>query len=188
MPILAEKDGITRRMGDKQWKRLVGQGKEKGYSKIRNMSFKKDATGQLKETAVENVPADVTKFQQKTVAEREQENRNKTYLDLLKRGLINEMPDDYTGDPEAVRKIMEARNLVNKGNPSASGDGKQAEGDGNKSQAGSEAGDKAQGEKSTSSTQGAEGDKTANKGTSDNKNTQGAGKGSAAGNHGKKGS
>lgn len=107
MPVIVEKDGHQRQFGDVQFKRLKGQGKLNGYSLVKTVSFKKSVGGELRvEPDKVTLPEEVTKFQQKTVAEREQDALNKAYVNMGKKGMLFEVPEDYTGDP-AMLEISE---------------------------------------------------------------------------------
>lgn len=107
MPVIVEKDGQQRHMGDPQYKRLKGQGKLNGYSLVKSVPYNKPGSGTAQgnkaQTETVNLPEEVTKFQQKTVAEREQEALNKAYQNMGEKGKLFEIPDDYTGDPALLK-------------------------------------------------------------------------------------
>lgn len=113
MPVIVEKDGHQRHMGDPQYKRLKGQGKLNGFSLVKSVSFAKPANAGQAAKAQDKItlPEEVTKFQQKTVAEREQDALNKAYVSMGEKGRLFDIPEDYTGDPSLL-KISELPSAV----------------------------------------------------------------------------
>lgn len=105
MPVIVEKDGQQRQMGDPQYKRLKGQGKLNGYSLVKSVPYNKPGSGAAQAATPDKVtlPEEVTKFQQKTVAEREQDALNKAYVSMGEKGKLFEVPEDYNGDPSLLK-------------------------------------------------------------------------------------
>ncbi len=105
MPPIVEKDGHQRPMGEPQYKRLKGQKKLNGFTLVKNVSYAKPGADQVKKQEPDKItlPEEVTKFQQKTVAEREQDALNKAYVNMGEKGLLFQTPEDYTGDPALLK-------------------------------------------------------------------------------------